>query len=264
MKTKTLIYLFFTALILSIGCSKDDENDNETTGYLQFKTLNPISTSKKSASILKSTTSNPALTGDTTETLLTSLNFCIGDVWVSQGEVKAGNPDNLEWIRLTDVTNRELKLFENYLFAAKELPAGTYKSMKITLKNIWYRHVELVSDPSVKYELLETMGSSLDPCNENDTSWVKPDYFSNDGNHNLNDSGVFEVVSAGEKIGGFTIEEGKTAVVSWRLFAGVTEPCINYLYDLNGNLEWDCGIDDLEEECPPEMEYMWDFLVEYE
>ena len=264
MKTKALIYVFFTALILSIGCSKDDENDNETTGYLQFKTLNPISSSMKSVGILKSTESNPALVGDTTETILTSLNFCIGDVWVSQGEVKAGNPDNLEWIRLTDVTNHELKLFENYLFAAKELPAGTYKSIKITLKNIWYRHVELVSDPAVKYELLETMGSSFDPCDENDTSWVKPNYFSDDGNHNLNDSGVFEVVSAGEKIGGFTIESGKTAIVSWRLFGGVTEPIINYLFDLNGNLEWDCGIDDIEEVDPPELEYMWDFLVEYE
>lgn len=264
MKTKTLICLFFIALILSIGCSKVDENDNETTGHLQFKTLNPISTSIKSASILKSTTSNPALVGDTTETILTSLNFCIGDVWVSQGEVKAGNPDDLEWIRLTDVTNHELKLFENYLFAAKELPTGTYKSIKITLKNIFYRHVELVSDPTVKYELLETMGSTFAPCDENDTSWVKPNYFSYDGNHNLNDSGVFEVIESGEKIGGFTIEKEGTAIVSWRLFAGVTEPCINYLFDLNGNLEWDCGIDDLEEECPPEMEYMWDFVVEYE
>ena len=265
MKTMILICTILCVGLIFSSCDTTEPEENvKTNGLIEFKTSNPITAASKSTSLLKLLTSNPPLTGDTTETIFTSLNFCIGDVWVSQGEVKAGNPDNLEWIRLTDVTNKELKLFENYIFGAKELPTGTYKSIKITFKNIFYRHVELVSDPAVKYELLETMGSSFAPCDENDTSWVKPNYFSDDGNHNLNDSGVFELIEAGEKIGGFTIEKGGTVIVSWRLFAGVTEPCINYLFDLNGNLEWDCGIDDLEEECPPEMEYMWDFVVEYE
>jgi hypothetical protein len=34
--------------------------------------------------------------------------------------------------------------------------------------------------------------------------------------------------------------------------------------DENGNLEWDCGVDYIDIECPPEVEYMWDFVVEYE
>jgi len=265
MKTKTVFCVMFAALIIIVGCSIDNEEDNEINGLLQFRTLNPWATSiQKNAGVLKFMASNPALVGDTTVTYMTSLNLCIGDVWVSQGEVKAGDPDTLEWIGLTNVTNRELKLFEDYVFNEVELPVGTYKSIKMSLKNIFYRHTELVSDPTVKYELLETMGSSFDSCDENDTTWAKTSYFGPGGCHKLTDDDVFEVVAPGETIGGFSIETGKTAIVSWRLGAGVTEPCINYLFDLNGNREWDCGIDDLEDECPPEMEDMWDFVVEYE
>ena len=218
----------------------------------------------KSAAALQSMKSNPSLVGDSTVTIMTSLKLCIGDVWVSKGEVKVGNPDNLEWIRLTNVTNQDLMLFEDYSFTIKELPAGTYKSVKLTFKNIFYRHAKLIADNLVEYELLETMGSSTDPCDENDDTWVNPNYFSTGGNHKLNDSNVFELASAGEKIGLFIIEEGKTAVITWRLGAGVTEPCTQYLIDVNQNRTWDCGVDNMSIECPPEVEYMWDFLVEYE
>lgn len=266
MKTRRIFYFLCTFIIIA-GCSKEKEGDVadvKKTGVLKFKTLNPFTSGKSSTMDLKSILSNPPLVGDTTVTLNTSMKACVGDIWVSQGEVKAGNPDNLEWIRLTNVTNHDLKLFEDYSFSPKELPTGIYKSIKISLKNIWYRYTELVSDPSIKYELLETMGSSFAPCDENDTSWVKPNYFSTDGNHKLNNEGIFELVAPGEKVGGFSIEVGKTAIVNWRLGAGVTEPCINYLIDVNGNRVWDCGEDYIEYECPPEMEYMFDFVVEYE
>lgn len=253
-------------LILTNSCKKDkdDDDDVKKSGVLKFKTSNPWTSGKKSTMYLKSTTSNPPLVGDTTITHTTSLKLSIGDVWVSQGEVKAGQPDNLEWIRLTSFTNTELKLFENYSFSAVEIPVGTYKSIKITFRNVFYRYAQLVSNPSISYELLETMGSWTSPCDENDTTWAKTNYFSPDGNHILNDNGVFEIVSAGEKVGGFSIEAGKTAIVSWRLGAGATQPCITYLIDENSNLEWDCGVDRMEFECPPEVEYMWDFVVEYE
>lgn len=260
-------FWFFPLVIMGIlllfasSCNKED-NEQKKKGVLKFKTTNPWTAVKKSDGYLKS--SNPPLNGDTTITTMTSLKVCIGDVWVSQGEVKAGNADDLEWIRLTDVTNQTLKLFEEYTFQPVDLPVGTYRSIKISFKNIFYRFTQQASDPMVHYELLETMGSSADPCDENDTSWVNPNYFSADGNHKLNDNGKFELVSQGEKIGGFTIEENKTAVVSWRLGAGVEEPCTNYLIDVNGNRTWDCGFDHLEIECPPQMEFMWDFLVEYE
>lgn len=259
-------------LILTTSCKKDNDDDNdnpdaEKTGILKFKTLNPSMTSgKKTADYFKSVTSNPPLTGDTTITIMTSFKLTIGDVWVSQGEVEAGNPNNLEWIKLTSFTNTEPKLFEDYSFSAVEIPEGTYKSIKITFRNVFHRYAQLASDPTIAYELLETMGSWTSPCDENDTSWARTNYFGPDGNHILTNDGLFEMVAAGEKIGGFSIEAGKTAVVSWRLGAGYTGICYTYLIDENNNLEWDCGVDRMDFECIPEEEYMymWDFVVEYE
>jgi len=234
------------------------------TGFLEIRCFNPlVSTPKSDIKMLKSDFLNPQLVGDTTETIMISMKFGIGDVWVSQDEVKAGEPDNLKWVKLTTTTNTELKLFEDYSFPAVEIPAGTYKSIKITFRNILYRIVELSSDSSVKYELLETMGSTFDPCDSNDESWTQANYFSTDGNHRLENE-VFVLAASGEKVGGFTVQSGKKAMITWRLGAGVTETCTNYLIDKNGNREWDCGVDDIKIECPPSVQYMWDFLVDYE
>ncbi|MDD3281235.1 MAG: hypothetical protein PHC83_06665 [Bacteroidales bacterium] len=261
MKNLIVICTFLIGLIIAFSCNKEN-NPSEENGIIEFKCINPFSTNSKSNS--KLIFSNPLLTGDTTKTIMTSLKFAIGDVWVSRGEVKVGEPDTLEWIKLTSVTNTSHKLFEDYSFPSKEIPAGDYKSIKTTFRNIWYRQVKLFSDTTVAYELLETMGSSSNPCDSNDTSWAKTNYFGPGGNHILADNGKFQLASEGEKVNGFKIESGKKTKISWRLGAGVTEPCINYLLDLNGNRIWDCGIDDLYDECPPNMQYMWDFVVEYD
>ncbi len=264
MKNRVILSVLLCALIPMTGCTEDSVTDGEDgTGILTFRTLNPLSSGSTGAGLAK-TAVNPPLTGDTTATHMTSLKLAIGDVWVSTGEVTAGQPDDLEWIRLTSVTNTELRLFEDYSFSEVAIPAGTYRSIKLTFRNVFYRYAQLISDPSVAYELLETMGSWTSPCDENDASWATTNYFGVDGNHKINDSGVFELVSAGERLGGFTIEAGRTASVSWRLGAGSTQPCINYLIDENGNLAWDCGIDRIEFECPPDFEYMWDFVVDYD
>jgi len=257
-----LLVILGIFLIFTCGCKKDfpAEDNLKKTGVLKFKMLNPFPSFQKG---IKSVYVNPPLTGEMTTTYLTSMRACVGDIWVSQSEVIAGAPDTLTWIRLTPVTNRELKLFEEYVIAPKELPVGTYKSIKLTLKNIWYRHTELVSDRSVKYELLETMGGWSDPCDVNDTSWVKTNYFSLAGGYRLNDDEVFEYGGASEKVGFFTVEAGRTAIVNWRLGAGATQPCINYLIDENDNREWDCGTDYILEECPDDYK-MFDFLIEYE
>ena len=253
MKTKTIFGILLCTIIFFAGCKKDND-----TGVLKFKTINPASNGIKSINF-KSATSNPPLVGDTTVTILKGIKACVGDIWVSQGEVISGQPDNLEWIRLTEVTNTQLLTWENYSFAPIEVPVGVYRSIKISLKNIFYWQTELSTNSNVKYELLQTMGSSFDPCNENDTSWIKPNYFSTAGNHKLNDSGIFELVAPGEKVDGFTIEAGETAIVNWRwLMSG----CIANLLDLNQNLIFDCGIDDIDMTCP--NEYMFDFVVEYE
>ncbi len=266
MKTKVVASIFLCSLFLIAGCNKENEEPQNKTGKLQFKTLNPNASGKKSSEFLTSATLNPPLTGDITTTITTSFKLTIGDVWVSQGEVKAGNSDDLDWVRLTSFTNTEPKLFEDYSYTAIEIPEGTYQSIKITFRNVFYRYNYLVSDPSVKYELLETMGSWTDECDENDTTWARTNYFGPDGNHFLNTNNTFQLVSEGEKIGGFSIEAGKTAILSWRLGAGYTGICYTYLLDENKNRVWDCGVDKMDFECIPDSDYlyMWDFLVEYE
>ncbi len=260
MKTKSIFFALLSALFFFISCEK------EPKGTLEIQCYNPLATNAKSKTQMlntKSKMSNPPLVGDTTETITVSLKLGIGDVWVSKEEVKEGEPDNLKWIKLTKSTNTELKLFEDYVFPAVELPAGTYRSIKITLRNVCYRKCILKSDPTVVYELLETMGSQSDPCNPDDESWARTNYFSTDGNHYL-DGGVFKLAAAGEKIGSFTVESDKKAKLIWRFGAGATDTCTNYLIDVNGNREWDCGIDRIKIECPPSVQYMWDFIVEYE
>jgi len=266
MKIMRILIIIILSTVLFVSCTKETVTDpvSDTKGVLEFKCINPMVSLLKNLNSNAKISANPPLVGDTTVTINTSLILTIGDVWVSQGEVRDGGTDNLEWIRLTDVTNTTLKLFEDYSFPAKELPAGDYKSIKVTFKNIWYRQVKLVSDPTVVYELLETMGSSSDPCDPNDTTWIKPNYFAPGGNFSLGEDGKFHLASAGEKVDGFTIKEGKKANVFWRLGAGATEPCINYLIDKNSNRQWDCGIDEVKIECPPSVIYMWDFVVEYE
>ncbi len=261
------LLLTITAMvILSMGCNKEDgSNDNvKTTGTIEFKTFNPLATVNKSISALELFSPNPPLTGPTTTTETTSFLFCVGDVWVSQGEVKDGEPNNMDWVRLTSFTNTEDKLFEDYTFEVQEIPIGSYKSVKITFRNVFYRYAKLVSDPSIAYELLETMGSYSSPCDVNDTSWAKTNYFGPDGNHILGDNNLFVLDRPGEKLGGFNIDSDKKAIITWRLGAGATTPCTTLLIDKNNNLEWDCGIDDMDFICPPENILMWDFLVEYE
>lgn len=245
------------AMFLLFGCNKEKQPE----GTLEIKCINPLATVVKSAGVqVKSALANPDLEGDTTVTLMTSMKIGIVDVWVSQDEVQAGQPDNLKWIRLTGKSNHELKLFEKYTFPPVDLPAGEYKSIKVVFRNIFYRYCQSVSDPKKAWEILETMGSWGDACDPNDDSLAQPDYFSTGGNFGVVD-GKFKLMSSGEKVGGFTIEEGKKSTIAWRLGAGVNATCINYLIDRNGNLKWDCGIDKIEDECPPEVEYMWDFVV---
>ena len=261
MRIAALCGLLLVSVAFAVAGCGGDEDAGEKPGKILFKMVNPGADAETAFAVRMLATSNPPLTGETTETILVGTKAVVGDIWVSQGIVKAGQPDDLEWVRLTATTNTELKSFEDYSLSPKEVPAGTYRSIKISLRNIFYYQTELASDRAVKYELLQTMGSSEDPCDENDESWVKDNHFSEDGNHVLNEDGKFEVASSGEKVGGFTVEPGKTAVVSWRwLMYG----CKLFLIDKNANLAFDCGVDDIEDECPPELENMFDFVVEYQ
>lgn len=258
---KTTSYLLVIVFFTFFGCDKMGNNE---TGTLEFKTIDRIGSGLDYSASLKSVAENPPLTGETTYTYWTSMKVGIGDVWISKDEVTAGvNPDSLNWVRLTEATNEDIKIISEYKFTPIEIEAGEYQSVKMTLKNIGYRYAQLASDSTIVYELLETMGSWTDPCNPNDDSWANTNYFGPDGNHNTNDQGILELVSAGEKVAPFTINEGKKTSLLWVFGGGATEPCINKLIDNNGNREWDCGIDEIDfSECS--WEYMFTFEPVYE
>lgn len=262
-----IIKLFCVAicvcLFFFLSCKNDDNNSGDK-GILRFKTSNPLFPDGSNGfARLMSVVNNPALTGDTTATLSTEFMICFVDIWVSTGVVKAGVKDTLEWIKLTSVSNYDHKFFHAYTFPDVELPAGEYKSIKVQLKNIFWRYCQLVDDPTVAYELLETMGSWTDTCDVTDTT-TRYNFFGPAGNYFRDINDEYVLASDGEKVAGFVIEPNKTAIITWRLGAGATEPCTTYLIDENGNREWDCGIDRMHFVCPPGVEYMWDFVVDYE
>ena len=271
MRTLKFCSVLLVTLLFFSACFRS--SDTEEKGWLEFATSNPVTMGKTAAFSKAAAIANPPLTGDSTAIYTTSLLLCVGDVWVSKGKVQHGSPDTLEWIRLTDTTNKETKLFEDYSFSRIEVPAGDYRSIKLTFRNVFYRYGHLVADTTVTFRLLETMGSYFDACDSTDTSWAQTNYFGPDGNHTLTlhnedmsgtgNSLLFELNQPGEKIDGFSIEAGRTAVVTWRLGAGATTPCTTYLIDNNGNRRWDCGVDNMEFVCPPENIYMWDFVVTY-
>lgn len=261
MRLSIFLIGFYSLGLFFSSCKKEEPTGQ---GQLEIHAYNPYVSHKKQGSGWRADTfQNPPLTGDTTATITTSFKVIIGDVWVSQEEVVAGESDDLEWHRLTAETNYEHKYFEDYTMPPVTLPVGLYKSVKMTFRNVFYRQVVLAADSTVTYELLETMGSTFDPCDENDTSWAKTNYITATGNYITNASDEFEMVAPGERVGNFEIKEASTTVLTWRLGAGVETPCTTLLVDLNSNLSWDCGTDDMIHICPPEAIYMWDFLVSY-
>jgi hypothetical protein len=256
MKTKTTLLLLLPILFILAGCSKEDK---EKTGKLVFKTIKEMPGEKALAvaPFLK----NNVSVSDVYLMRTINMRGTITEIHVSQGEVKAGNANNLTWYKIGE--NDELKYFDEYTFELDNLPVGVYQSIQMGLKNIWYRIAIHHSDPDNVVEMKETMGNNN--CDDNET--IIMDYFSNDGNHII-ENGLFKLVSSGEKVGGFEILEGKVTTVYLKLGGASDVPisaCTFEWLDNNSNGIWDCGIDRADNfECPPEVDVMFGFIVEYE
>lgn len=256
MKTKTTLLLLLPILFILAGCSKEDK---DKTGKLVFKTIKELPTKQVAAKapFLK----NIGSAADVYVMHTLNMKATITEIHVSQGEVKAGNANNLRWFKIGE--NNQLKYFDEYTFEVDNLPVGVYQSIQMGLGNIWYRVAAHQSDLNNIIEMKETMGNN--DCNDNET--VIMDYFSNDGNHII-ENGVFKLVSSGEKVGGFEIREGKITTVYLKLGGDSDVPitaCTFEWLDNNNNGIWDCGIDRADNfECPPEVDVMFGFIVEYE
>ena len=127
--------------------------------------------------------------------------------------------------------------------------------------------MHLLSDPEVTMVNLEANDSWDAPCDS--TAIVPINYFSEYGNHNYSqEDSMFYLVSEGEKLGGFNINQGGITKLYMKMngYGGDgIDPCTSVWIDTNNNGVWDCGIDRLDDfQCPPEITTMADFIVEYE
>ncbi len=254
MKTNQVVFSLLIASLMLVSCEKE----NDKTGKLIFKGVKTVPNQETLKSSRMSIKASP------TVMVTDNMKATIMELWVSQGVVEVGKPDDLKWFKIGE--NNTMKFIDEYQFTVDDLPVGVYRSIKMTLKNIWYRYAYPLSDPTQKIEMKQTMGSDSDPCDDEDKV-VPTNYFSYGGNHNLV-GGVFKVVSEGEKVGGFEIKEGKITTVYMKLNGAGGDgiaPCTFDWLDVNSNGVWDCGVDQLENfDCPPEVQTMFDFIIEYE
>ncbi|MDO9512385.1 MAG: hypothetical protein Q7J34_11545 [Bacteroidales bacterium] len=256
---KTTIYFYsciFMIILLVSSCGKDEIK----TGKLIFTAVKTMPAKKSIQNINETTTNNFK---DGTITMHTiNLKLTVTEIWVSQGEVTEGSPNNLIWHLIGQ--NNDLKYFDEYAFTVDALPAGVYKSIKMVFKNIWYRVAVLQSDTSEVMELRENMGTS--DCSYEGT--IPASFFSTGGNYKINENGKFYLTSSGEKVGGFEIQENKIAKVYWKLGGTSNIPitaCTFDWVDVNNNGVWDCGTDRTDNfNCPPGVDVMWGFIVKYE
>jgi hypothetical protein len=255
---KTSLILIFAGLIIFNSCDSSIEK-----GSVQISIKNPV-LENYSAFVKKSgfKISNPPLAGDTTITLIESLKICIGDIWISKDEISPGTIDNLNWVKLTTHTNFDLKLFEEYQFDPVMIESGTYKSIKISSKNLFYRHCVVQNNPSVVYDIPETQSNDLSPCIISDSTWAQPIYISLTGNYTLL-SGTFQLISAAQKINGFKVNPGEVTGFYWSFGDESTIPCTMKIFDKNSNRIWECGTDKKSIECSENIFEIFKFEFTY-
>lgn len=185
------------------------------------------------------------------------LEVGIVGIWASQELVADGVSDQFTWYKIGEGDG--LKSIPDYQFSADKIPAGEYKSIKISFRNRIIRHAVFQSDLSRTV----LMDGSLNENGCGDNS-VITQYFSKKGNHRLDESSVFRVVSTNESVRGFTILPEQTTTVYWYFGDGqwnMTD-CVFDWVDVNGNQDWDCGVDSLVRfECNREIP-MWSFQVD--
>ncbi|GEM_PF-1298245 len=230
MKMKTAFF-FFVILISVNAC----QNDETGTGTLVIKGVTAIPLQKSAMTDL----SRSSQAMSSTHVMHTAnLKVFIAELWVSQGLVTEDVYDDFDWYKIGE--NNELKLIEELLFTADNLPAGDYKSIKIAFKNTITRIAVYQSDINHTVE----MQGSLNEENCGDETIITQ-YFSKRGNHSLGNDGKFRCDSRGETVRGFKVKPGGITTVYWKLGGPNSQltDCTFDWVDVNDNQAWDCGVD---------------------
>lgn len=193
----------------------------------------------------------------------------VRDIWVSQDTLVHGGADNQKWYRIYE--GNELQSWAGLKGPEVQLPAGTYRSIKIVFNNVFYRKACFADDTTKVWLMKETMGSWTDACD--DTLAIAPtDYIDRKGLCYMNTQGKLILTQPNEKFGSFEIRHGKMTNLYWKLGDERNiSPCLFWFdwFDENGNGVWDCGTDRMDnfDQSPsiqPPVESMFTFIAEYE
>jgi hypothetical protein len=179
-------------------------------------------------------------------------------MWVSQGLVADGVTDDFEWHKIGE--GDALKTIEEYSFTADGLPVGEYKSIKMIFKNTMARVAVYANDLDTEVEMQSSL--SEEECGDETTI---AEFFSDNGSF-LSEGGVFALMSAGEKVGVFTIREGKTTSIFWKL-GGPDSKMTDCTFDWVDSATpgvWDCGVDKTRNFNCSVPSVMFSFIIEEE
>ena len=166
---------------------------------------------------------------------------------VADGEIVAGEPDNLEWITIYESSEELLNSEKDFVI---DLPPGSYRALKLLQSNLMYW---VVTYEDNVYELPSLNNSDLEPDAQ------IQNIFGEDGLYELDDEANFYLYHDGEKLGTFDIIAGKTTKVTLRMNLKTLD-----WIDHDGDGVWSDG-DSLNNWTTPEgIETMADFIVVYE
>lgn len=246
MGTKEKFY-FFQVLIIGVllvfasSCKKEEEG-KPSTGYVSVKVTNwnNYENNAQKKSTLKS--SGDTITLDIIDTKKTKLSFK-----VTTDEIKAGVPDDFNWISIYESGVNMLDSDREFQF---ELPVGNYQGIGILQSNLFYwickNGEDVLEIPSL---------NDSDKPNSADIYNI----FGNDGLFTIGSDGLLISPSNNERLGTFEIFPGQKTTVTIRMNLISLD-----WYDNDRDGLWSEGDEIGNWQVPEGVNTMADFIVVYE
>ncbi len=234
-------WLLIFCLFLLIGCKDSPTGSDTETGILEFYTTVWNAWIQGGREMLVNT-NRTVYTVD-----LIDIRHLIPEIQVTTDVVAVGVPANsIEWITIYE---SEVEMLHTEREISLEIPAGDYKCLRITQRNLLYWVCEY---QSVVHEFPSYNDGDLQPDD------LLVEYLNEDGLYLVDDQGYFQLNHPGEKLGTFEVLPDMHTRVTMRLNIQTID-----WHDNDNNGLWS-GDDELDNWATPEgIDTMTDFLVEY-
>jgi hypothetical protein len=116
--------LFLLMVLIFAAC--DDQQEKGTLIFKGITSITPQNVVAKPLKVRASGTNHTMHTAD--------LKFYVHEIWASQGLASSGKTDDFKWYKIG--SGNALKSVKDYYFEIKDLPVGSYQSIKIIFKNV--------------------------------------------------------------------------------------------------------------------------------